>query len=109
MSNYWKQIRGDAVRKRTQKAKREEIMGSHAATLQDMREFQTKAKAAVTKGDSVEKAKGREAIKRVGEYKRRELDPGFYKGNPKTLIEERDNPRPKAEYRKGGKTSCRKR
>ena len=51
------------------KKKRQEIMGEHGMIKQDMRNAQAKIKAAVKPGVTVAQAKGRQAIKRVGEYK----------------------------------------
>lgn len=70
------------------KKNRQKIMGDDMY-LQDMRETKSKIKAAVTPGDSVAKAKGREAVKRVGEYKRGVLDPGISKYHDKKNAEKR--------------------
>jgi hypothetical protein len=56
-------------RKQRHKATRKKIMGESGMIRQDMRNTQAKAKALFKKGDSVTKAKGRQAVKRVGEYK----------------------------------------
>lgn len=49
--------------------KRLEIMGKHEVDDQDKRNARAEIKGAVTPGDSVMKARGRQAVKRVGEYK----------------------------------------
>ena len=58
------------------KKARAKIMGDDVHR-QNMRGQAAKIKAAVTPGDSVAKAKGRQAVKRVGEYKRKKRDPQF--------------------------------
>lgn len=52
----------------SRKKKRKEIMGDDMYR-QNMRETKNKAKALISK-DTVTKVKGREAVKRVGEYKK---------------------------------------
>lgn len=49
--------------------KRLEIMGKHGVDEQDKRNARAEIKGAVTPGDSIMKARGRQAIKRVGEYR----------------------------------------
>jgi hypothetical protein len=56
-------------RKQRHKATRKKIMGEEGMIRQDMRETQAKVRGALKKGDSVTKAKGRQAVKRVGEYR----------------------------------------
>jgi len=55
-------------RVQSRKKKRKEIMGEHGMILQDMRGAKENIKAAVTPGRSVNRTKGRQAVKRVGEY-----------------------------------------
>jgi hypothetical protein len=61
------------------KAKRTAKIGRDGVAKQNSREFNEKVKGAFTKGDSATKAKGREAIKRVEEYKAGKFDK-FAKG-----------------------------
>ena len=49
--------------------KRIEIMGKSGVDKQDKRNARAEVKGALTPGDSVAKARGRQAVKRVGEYK----------------------------------------
>jgi len=60
--------------KKTQrhKKKRREIMGEDAIR-QDMRHKKNVAKAAIDPDDTVAKARTREAIRRVGEYKKKKF------------------------------------
>ena len=51
--------------------KRVKIMGEKGVVRQDKRRAQAKLKAVFKKGDSVDKAEGRQAVKRVGEYKQK--------------------------------------
>jgi hypothetical protein len=57
-------------RKQRHKKARKEIMGEEGMIRQDMRNSQAQAKAVFKKGDSAKKARGRQAVKRVGEYKK---------------------------------------
>jgi hypothetical protein len=57
------------ARKQSNIKNRKKIMGETGMVRQDMRGAQANMKAAFKKGDSVTKAKGRQAVKRVGEYK----------------------------------------
>jgi hypothetical protein len=62
------------LKKRTEniqrrKKKRIEIVGDQKMTRQNMRGAAANIKAAVTPGVTVAQAKGRQAIKRVGEYR----------------------------------------
>jgi hypothetical protein len=62
------------LKKRTEriqrhKKKRKEIMGEDKMIRQNMRGAAAKIKAAVTPGVTVAQAKGRQAVKRVGEYR----------------------------------------
>jgi len=54
---------------RKRMATRRKLVGAKGVNKQEVRKAKSIMKAAVTPGDSVVKAKGREAIKRVGEYK----------------------------------------
>jgi hypothetical protein len=59
--------------KQSRRKKRVELMGEEGVIKQDSRNFNKKVKGALTKGDSAKKAAGREAIKRMGEYKKGEF------------------------------------
>jgi hypothetical protein len=56
-------------RKQRHKKTRKKIMGNEGMIRQDMRNTQAVVRGALKSGDSVTKAKGRQAVKRVGEYK----------------------------------------
>ena len=83
MNKYFDKLEKKATKKRSRTKKRTELVGSDTVAKQDSRAFNEKAKAAFTKGDSATKAKGREAIKRVGEYKKGEFQ-GFAHGGKVT-------------------------
>jgi hypothetical protein len=85
MKETIKKLNDRIDRKQRHKNKRKKLVGEEGMHKQNMREAKAKAKAAVTPGKSVNKAKTMEAVKRVGEYKE-----GKFKG-----------------FAKGGKTSCR--
>jgi hypothetical protein len=54
--------------------RRRELMGEEGVARQNYREFNEKVKGAFTEGDSATKATGREAVKRVGEYKKGKIN-----------------------------------
>ena len=55
---------------RKRSARRIKLIGAKGVADQEVRKTKSILKAAVTPGDSIDKAKGREAVKRVGEYKK---------------------------------------
>lgn len=69
MAGIIKKLNKRIERVQRKKSKRKEIMGEHGMIKQDMRQAKTSIKASVTPGDSVAKSRGRQAVKRVGEYK----------------------------------------
>lgn len=73
VKDYIKKTKKDSEDKQRRKKKRIKLVGEDAVAHQDSRNFNKKAKAAITKGDSIDKATTREAIKRVGEYKKGEF------------------------------------
>ena len=70
MANIISKLKKRTERIQRHKKKRNEIMGETGAIRQNMRNSKAVIKAAVTPGDSVAKARGRQAVKRVGEYRR---------------------------------------
>jgi hypothetical protein len=61
----------DRIEKKQRRLKkRTKLVGKEGVIKQNSRNFNEKVKGAFSKDDTVSKAKGREAVKRVGEYKK---------------------------------------
>jgi hypothetical protein len=70
MTDYIKNAADRAKKLKARRKKRVELVGEDAVIKQDSRNFNKKVKGAFTKGDTAERAAGREAVKRVGEYRK---------------------------------------
>ena len=70
MTSYIEKAKNRAKKLKARKQKRLELVGEEGVIKQNSRNFNKKVRGALTKGDSIDKAAGREAIKRVGEYKK---------------------------------------
>ena len=75
MAKMLDKLNSRTKRTKARQKKRKAIMGDDMYR-QDMRETKNKAKAVISK-DTVTKVKGREAVKRVSEYRKKKKNPQF--------------------------------